>query len=72
MMPRLIRHSLLCLVLLPLLAQSQIKNEGLLKWDPSRKLNWNDYKGTPDLSSDAAASTTTYLGIEYNIVSPMR
>lgn len=68
-MPRLLRHSLLCLAFLPLLAQSQIKNEGLLNWDPSRKLSWADYKGTPDRSSDAAASTTTYLGIEYNISS---
>lgn len=43
------------------------KNEDLLKWSPSRKLSWSDYKASPDPESDAAASTTTYLAIEYNI-----
>lgn len=43
------------------------KDEDLLKWSATRKLSWTDYKASPDPGSDAAASTTTYLGIEYNI-----
>lgn len=50
-----------------LLAQSN--NEELLEWSASRKLTWADYKAAPDPDSDAAASTTTYLGIDYNITS---
>jgi Bacterial protein of unknown function (DUF922) len=50
-----------------LLAQSA--DEELLNWSPTRKLTWNDYKANPDPNSDAAASTTTYLGIDYNISS---
>lgn len=48
-------------------AQSQ--DEELIEWSPSRKLTWDDYKAKPDSRSDAAASTTTYLGIDYNISS---
>lgn len=48
-----------------ILAQSN--NEELLKWNAARKLTWADYKARPDPDSDAAASTTTVLNIEYNI-----
>ena len=48
---------------------SQSSNEEVLEWDPSRKLSWADYKARPNPDSDAAASTTTYLGINYNITS---
>jgi hypothetical protein len=44
-------------------------NEDLLEWSPERKLTWEDYHGEPERNSDAVASTTTYLGIEYNIKS---
>ncbi len=54
-------------ILLPLLSGSQEKNEELIPWSANRKLTWADYKAKPDPHSDAAASTTTYLGIEYNI-----
>lgn len=53
--------------LLPSFAGAQAKDEELLSWSETRKLTWADYKASPDPSSDAAASTTTYLGIEYNI-----
>jgi len=46
---------------------AQSKNEELLDWSASRRLTWNDYKANPDPGSDAAASTTSYLAIEYNI-----
>ena len=39
----------------------------MIEWDSSRLLTWSDYKGSPDPRSDAAASTTTYLGIEYKM-----
>lgn len=45
------------------------KEEELLRWSSSRKLTWDDYLGRPDPSSDAAASTTTYLGIDYHFSS---
>lgn len=59
-----------CLLLLSLSAPAQIQSdsdEDLLKWSATRKLTWADYKASPDPNSDAAASTTTYLGIEYNM-----
>jgi hypothetical protein len=55
--------------LFPSFLFAQSNNEELLDWSPSRKLTWNDYKANPDPESDAAASTTSYLGIEYNITS---
>src|SRR5215831_11476620 len=53
--------------LVPFFAFGQEKGEELIAWSPSRQLTWNDYKGTPDPNSDAAASTATYLGIEYKM-----
>jgi len=49
--------------LLPL----QPKKEELIDWSEERPLTWEDYRGKPDPESDAAASTTTYLAIEYNL-----
>jgi hypothetical protein len=49
--------------------QLKPKEEEFIDWQPDRPLTWADYKGRPDPESDAAASTTTYLGIEYNIKS---
>ena len=58
-----------CLLLFPSLLFAQSSDEELLDWNPSRKLTWGDYKAKPNPDSDAAASTTTYLGIDYNITS---
>jgi hypothetical protein len=44
----------------------QSAKEDLIHWHPDRKLTWADYKGKVQEGSDAAASTATYLGIEYN------
>ncbi len=57
------------LFLLPLFASAQEANEELLEWSTFRKLTWNDYKAKPNPLSDAAATTTTYLSIEYKISS---
>jgi hypothetical protein len=54
------------LLLLPLLSLAQEKDEELIEWKNSKKLSWNDYKGKADPASGAAASTATYLTIEYN------
>jgi hypothetical protein len=48
---------------------AQRTDEELLRWSSERRLTWNDYRGRPDPSSDAAASTTTYLGIDYKFSS---
>lgn len=50
------------------MASGQDKNEGLINWNSVHRLTWNDYKGKPDPESGAAATTTSYLGIEYNFV----
>lgn len=47
-------------------AQAQLPGEELIPWRADRKLAWSDYKGQPDPASDAAASTASYLGIEYH------
>ena len=57
------------LVVSPAILLAQDKDEELIKWSASKKLTWADYKASPDPNSDAAASTTTYLGISYNITS---
>lgn len=57
------------LFFIPVIVSAQSKDEELLEWNASKKLTWNDYKANPDPSTDAAASTTTYLSIEYNITS---
>ncbi|MEO7984869.1 MAG: DUF922 domain-containing protein [Bacteroidota bacterium] len=51
----------------PVAVLAQNNNEELLEWNASRKLTWADYKAAPNPSSDAAASTTTYLAIKYDI-----
>ncbi len=43
-------------------------NDGeFLDWDWDRMLTWDDYLGPADVNSDAAATTSTTLGIEYKI-----
>src|SRR5688572_4083802 len=64
-MPPFLKYLLILLV--PLSTFGQDKNEELVAWNASSKLTWADYKASPDPRSDAAATTTTYLGIEYNI-----
>jgi hypothetical protein len=57
----------LVLAFLPGYCIAQEKEEEFINWSPSRQLTWSDYRGKPDPNSDAAASTSTFLGIEYNI-----
>jgi hypothetical protein len=68
-MKYLLKYFLLFFFIIPIVSIAQSKDEELLDWSASRKLTWNDYKASPDPDNDAAASTTTYLAIEYNITS---
>ncbi|HEX7846141.1 MAG TPA: DUF922 domain-containing protein [Chitinophagaceae bacterium] len=61
------KYFLAILLSLPFMLKAQEKKDELIPWDQNRKLTWADYKAKPNLNSDAAASTTTYLGIEYNM-----
>lgn len=62
-----VKYFFLLLLSAPPALLAQSGNEELLDWSATRKLSWADYKATPNPDSDAAASTTTYLGIDYNI-----
>jgi hypothetical protein len=53
----------------PVLCASQGVDEELIHWSENKKLTWNDYMGKADSRSGAAASTATYLGIDYNFSS---
>jgi hypothetical protein len=66
MAKKLFHFLFLLLVASPIIGIAQDKNEELIDWSASRRLDWNDYKGPPKSNSDAAAATTSYLGIEYN------
>jgi len=59
---------LICLIA-PLITIAQDTNEELVNWNPEKRLDWNDYKSRPDVRSEAAASTATYLGVNYSITS---
>lgn len=47
-----------------MLAQSN--KADLIHWKERQKLTWADYQGKPDPDAGAAASTATFLGVEYN------
>ena len=68
-MKYILKYFLLFFLLAPSALFAQSNDEELLDWSASRKLSWADYKANPKPESDAAASTTTYLGIDYNISS---
>jgi Bacterial protein of unknown function (DUF922) len=55
------------LLFLPATVYSQSDREEFLNWSASNRLTWNDYKAKPNPDSDAAASTTTVLSIDYKI-----
>ena len=61
------KYTWLTIFIFPLFAISQDANEELLNWNTGKKLVWEDYKSKPDTRSDAAASTATYLGINYSV-----
>ena len=60
------KYFILLLLANPAFYSAKNKTDDFIDWRAGRKLEWNDYKSKPDPTSDAAASTTTYLGIEYH------
>jgi len=54
------------LFLTPLWLPAQDPGEDLVSWSSSRRLTWSDYQAAPERNSDAAASTTTYLMVNYH------
>lgn len=69
MIMKCLTYFLICFLQVPPILYAQSSNEEVLEWKASRRLTWADYKAQPNPLSDAAASTTTYLGIDYNITS---
>jgi len=57
--------TIIAFFILPLLAGGQ--EEQVIEWSPAKRLTWNDYLAKPSSLSDAAAITSTALGIEYHI-----
>jgi Bacterial protein of unknown function (DUF922) len=56
-------------LLLPFIGFAQTDSEELLRWNANKRLSWSDYKAVPNPDSDAAASTSTILSIEYKMSS---
>src|SRR6476659_8430547 len=49
----------------PLLSFAQ--NGQFIEWSPVKRLTWDDYLAKPSSSTDAAAITSTALGVEYHL-----
>jgi len=64
-MPNLKYFLVLSLISSSLLIAAQ--DSQYINWSTARKLSWNDYLASPDKNSDAAATTSTALGIEYRL-----
>jgi hypothetical protein len=60
------KNILILLCLLPMFTQAQDSKDELIQWKDHPILSWADYKGKPDPNSGAAASTATYLAVEYS------
>jgi hypothetical protein len=56
----------LLLILMPLLFRAQSAPDDVIHWKERSKLSWADYQGKADPDAGAAASTATFLGVEYN------
>ena len=56
---------LITLFALPLFSKAQ--DEDFVEWSPAKRLTWDDYLAKPSSSSDAAAITSTALGLEYHV-----
>ena len=64
-MKHLLNYFIPFLLLAPSVLVAQSSDEELLDWSATRKLTWADYKAKPNWESDAAATTTTVLGVDY-------
>jgi uncharacterized protein DUF922 len=43
------------------------QSEQFIEWSPIKRLTWDDYLARPSSTSDAAAITSTALGVEYHL-----
>jgi hypothetical protein len=63
-----IRHLLFVTLLLPLISfRGERAPEEFIDWQAGQLLQWSDYRGAPDPVSDAAALTSTYLSIDFQM-----
>jgi len=46
---------------------SQAQNDQFIEWSAVNRLSWEDYLAKPPSASDAAAITSTALGVEYHL-----
>jgi hypothetical protein len=44
------------------------QNAQFIEWSPVKRLTWDDYLAKPSSSTDAAAITSTALGVEYHLM----
>lgn len=56
---------LAALFVLPLASFGQ--GDEFIEWSPIKRLTWDDYLAKPSSASDAAAITSTALGLEYHV-----
>ncbi len=49
------------------IARTKNEDEGVIPWTHSRRLSWDDFLCAPQKNSDAVASTSTSLGIAYQV-----
>ncbi|MGI8601345.1 MAG: DUF922 domain-containing protein [Chitinophagaceae bacterium] len=45
--------------------RSDKESSEFIPWMDKRKLNWDDFKSSPQINSDAVASTSTEMGLTY-------
>ena len=53
------------LLISPFIGHAQ--DEEFIEWSPVKRLSWEDYLAKPSSASDAAAITSTALGLEYHV-----
>jgi hypothetical protein len=63
----MIRLILFFTLLSPKLITAQENEADYIRWNANKPLTWKDYEGRPDPTSDAAASTSTQLSIEFKM-----
>lgn len=60
-----LKYFSLLFLFIPFSLSAQNNEEELIKWSDTRRLSWDDYKASPNPNSDAVASTTTVLAVDY-------
>lgn len=50
-----------------LLEKDVTETDKIIPWTPARKLLWDDFRSDPKIEGDAVASTSTSLGLSYQV-----